>query len=207
MRQIPENCCVPGPNAHVMSLVAKHKPTSYAEIGIYEGATAVEVAKLLSEPASMHLFDFENRVFEAQTKLGAIKELENKQLKVHSWSNTHKMFDSYNWNLAKCLKQGITFDFVFVDGAHSWHHDALAFFLIDQMLEDGGIVVLDDYGWSLATSPTMNPSKFPEITQQYTQEQIETPQVNMVVDLLVEKMGYQSIISKVAYQKAKLIGN
>lgn len=202
MRQIPESCCVPGPNRHVLALIKKYEPKRYAEIGVYKGDTAIEVAKSINSTAQIHLFDFENRLNDLLSRLRNDKDLLTKDLKIYSWPNTHKMFDSYNWNLAKCLEQGQTFDFVYIDGAHSWHHDALAFLLIDRILEDGGIVVFDDYGWCFKGSPTMNPGVFPEITEQYTDEQIERPQINMVIDLLVEKSdNYRCIIPKVAYQK------
>jgi len=207
MRQVPENCCVLGPNEHVVELVEKYKPTKYAEIGVYKGDTCIEVAKLLNESSQIHLFDFEDRIEEVVKRFEVEFADRSTIIKAFVWPNSYKMFDSYNWSLAKCLEQGITFDFVFIDGAHSWHHDALAFFLVDRMLEDGGIVVFDDYAWRFGGSPTLCPRSFPQITEQYTQEQIEIPQVNMIVDLLVEKMDYQPIISKVAYQKVKSIVN
>ena len=37
------------------------------------------------------------------------------------------------------------FDYVFIDGAHTWMLDALAFLLVDRLLRVGGYVDFDDY--------------------------------------------------------------
>ena len=52
--------------------------------------------------------------------------------------NSHAIRDSYTYTLKELLKlppaDRPTFDFVYLDGAHEWHHDGLAFLLIDLML-------------------------------------------------------------------------
>ena len=82
--------------------------------------------------------------------------------------------------------RGPIFDYVFVDGAHTWAHDALAFLLVDRLLRPGGYVDFDDYTWTLRNSPSMNPAVFPEVERLYTDDQIDTAQVALVVDLLVK---------------------
>lgn len=224
MRQMPETCAVVGPNEQVLEcldallderryqflpdaehpqgVVSDQYPFHYAEIGVYQGATAAQVAKRLPEGARMFLFDFKDRLDEAIAALQDQSDLVDKDLDIHIRANTALIYDSYNWSLAKLMMEDVQFDFVFIDGAHTWAHDALAFLLIDRMLNDGGIVVFDDYGWSLKTSPTMNPEAFPEIVQQYTDEQLAAYQVKMIVDLLVKRDDtYEEIIPNVAYRK------
>lgn len=217
MRQMPETCAVTGkPNPHVIELLQaklddmyqKLSPIRYAEIGVYEGDTAVAVAKMLPDDSDMHLFDFKYRIDQVVERLEQDADLKDKSLQVRVSSNSELLYDSYNWSLGKALAEGVEYDFVFIDGAHTWHHDALAFLLTDRMLAEGGIVVFDDYMWSLQTSPTMNPQVFPEILQQYTGEQLITHQVKMVVDLLVKPDDrYEELIPNVAYQKVTKSGN
>lgn len=203
MHQVPNSCCVPGPNLNVIEWVKKQRPMWYAEIGVYEGATATEVAKVLDEDAHMDLFDFYDRLDFVRKRLEAVEELQDKSLYVKMHGNSRLLFDSYNWSLAKVLEEAAgtkIYDFVYIDGAHSWHHDALSFMLVDRLLYKHGIVVFDDYGWTFSGSPTMSPGRFPDIVKQYTAEQIVTPQVNMVVDLLV-KPHYKELIPNMVYQK------
>ena len=100
--------------------------------------------------------------------------------------------------------EGPLFDYVFLDGAHSWAADALAFVLIDRLLEVGGFIDLDDYAWSFARSMTQNPMVRPAIRELYTDEQIETPQVALVVDLLIRRDGrYEEVVADKIFRKAR----
>ena len=62
---------------------------------------------------------------------------------------------SYTWQLMEQIRQagagpGKTvgvYDFCFIDGAHTWNVDALAFLLSDMLLKPGAWVLLDDLGW------------------------------------------------------------
>jgi len=49
--------------------------------------------------------------------------------------------------LPRLAVHGERFDFAFIDGWHTFDHALIDFFFIDQILEDGGIVVFDDVGY------------------------------------------------------------
>jgi predicted O-methyltransferase YrrM len=74
--------------------------------------------------------------------------------------------DSYVWwlrrRLRECLHEGRlepAYDFVFLDGAHTWDTDALAFGLVDRLLAPGGWILFDDLDW-LPSDP-----KFSDVPQ------------------------------------------
>jgi predicted O-methyltransferase YrrM len=64
---------------------------------------------------------------------------------------------SYNWYLYRAIREqtrepGLCdpcFDFCFIDGAHRWIDDALAFFLVDKLLRPGGWLLFDDLTWKV----------------------------------------------------------
>ncbi len=63
---------------------------------------------------------------------------------------------SYTWYLQRLLRQQLhdgqiepVFDFVFLDGAHTWDVDGFAFLLVDRLLKPGGWILLDDLDWRL----------------------------------------------------------
>ena len=93
---------------------------------------------------------------------------------------------SYTWALMRFLEQTPMprFDFVYVDGAHSWDVDGFAFYLVDQLLEPGGWILFDDLNWCLAGSPTM--SALPEVLA-LPEIQQRTRQVRKVFKLLVRR--------------------
>ncbi len=77
---------------------------------------------------------------------------------------------SYTWHLKRNLGRYAQepFDFVFLDGAHSWDTDGFAFFLIDRILKVGGWILFDDLNWSYSTSASLKDTDF---VKQMTEEQ------------------------------------
>ncbi|PWB88798.1 hypothetical protein C5688_18920 [Methylocystis sp. MitZ-2018] len=169
----------------------------YSEFGIYRADTAENVCKLFKN-ATLYLFDFEHNVEHARQKLSKYDN------KINYYSNTQKYNDSYNWSLMKLIgdQNGASlFDYCFLDGAHTVAVDALNFFLCDRLLRVGGYMDFDDYNWRLRGS-SLDPQKVPQISEQYTNEQIESYQVKMIVDLLVKPNSrYKEVVPQKIYQK------
>ena len=70
-----------------------------------------------------------------------------------------------------------------------------------KLLKVGGYIDFDDYDWTLKDS-SLDPSKVPEIAQQYTEEQISSKQVKMIVDLLVKSdKRYHEVLPYKVFKK------
>lgn len=188
-------------NKKTVEWVKKTQPLLYAEFGLAQGNTVSAIAKNLPKNATIMIFDFNDKVEKIANRLHS-EGFSNVQL----FGNSYKIRDSYNWSLIKLLKKHSEpiFDYVFLDGAHTWDVDALTFFLIDRLLKIGGYIDFDDYDWTLAKSPTLNPKTFPLTEKFYTQEQINAPHVKFIVDLLVKSNNrYIEIEKNKIYQKIK----
>lgn len=200
VRAFPESDLnVTGPSLRTLEFFATTGCRAYAEIGVYKGDTALAVAELLAGDGELHLFDYEDRVAPACARLQAAGHAN-----VVAHANSRRLLDSYSWSLMRVLAahDGPVFDYVFLDGAHTWVHDALAFLLIDRLLVPGGYVEFDDYPWSLRNSPSMNPETFPDVERLYSDEQIDARQVALVVDLLVRRDGrYEEIVTNRVFRK------
>lgn len=185
----------------IQQVFSQGKNLTFAEIGIDQGSTSLEIARFLTNKGTLHLFDYQDVVEKVADKLISLGMT---NIATHGCSRCS--LDSYNWNLMKIMKEqsGIQFDYVYLDGAHTWSIDGLAFFLCDMLLKQGGFIDFDDYFWTHASSPTCNPKVFPNIAKMYTLEQIATPQVNLIVDLIVRKTGrYQEVIPNKIFMKIK----
>ena len=170
-----------------------------AEIGVHKGATSREIAKFLDNKGALHLYDFEHKCAEVATSLK-----EQGFHNVRHYGNSMKTLDSYNWQLMKRLEESdsLIYDFVYLDGSHTWAIDALSFFLIDLLLKPGGFIDFDDYGWSLAKSPSLNPTIFPETATMYTEEQINQAQVKMIIELIVRRdVRYEEVVKNKIFRK------
>jgi predicted O-methyltransferase YrrM len=159
------------------------------EIGVGIGATSVEILKRLDYGDIYYMFSYEDDVNELKNDL---ENINDKNVKIIAEGNSTKTFDSYNWNLAKLAlteqkegRNGI-FDLIYLDGAHTFFHDATACCCIKKLLRTGGYVIFDDMFWSFANSSGLNPIKKPRILDMYTMEQIEAYQIEMVVSLFME---------------------
>lgn len=184
-----------------------------AEIGIGMGATTYHIAKFLENKGQLHIFDFAESVVPI-SKMLSIAGFKN----IHAHGASFKKMDSYNWNLLHLLQANSTpiFDYVFLDGAHSFPVDGLAFFLVDLLLKKGGYINFDDYHWTHAdhiqgaAEKYLNEKQsddgigsFMERTlESYTLPQINTKQVALVVDVLVNRTNrYKEVERQRVYQK------
>ena len=199
-RAFPESDLnVDGPNEQTIAFFAASGCRRYAEIGVYKGHTASRIAEVLSGEGRIHLFDYADRV---EPVAAALRDAGHANVVAHA--NSRRLLDSYNWSLMRVLAQDPrpAFDYVFLDGAHTWAHDAPAFLLVDRLLVPGGYVDFDDYRWTLRASPSMNPRAFPEIEALYTDEQIDAQQVALVVDLLVrDDPRYEEVVANKIFRK------
>jgi predicted O-methyltransferase YrrM len=189
------------PNHRTVELVRQFEPSVVAEIGIYEGGTSLELARCLDGRGELHLFDFEPRVRDVTHRLA-----EAGHTNVVGHGNSDRGLDSYNWSLMQVLREHPepVFDYVFLDGAHTWPVDALAFCLVDRLLRVGGHVDFDDYAWTLGASPTMKPEVNPDTALLYTDEQIAEAHVALIVDLLVRRDDrYEEVVPDKLFRKIR----
>jgi len=190
-------------------LEGKRDPT-IAEIGVGIGATSLALCRTLDHRGEIWFFDFEDRVEELGADL-ARAGFDNIKL----IGNSRRTFDGYGWTLALLLRQqrargasGL-FDFIFVDGAHLYQHDALATTCAKDLLNVGGYLLMNGYEWTLDSSPTLRPAANPATLEQYSDTQIELSHVEMVCSLLLDHdarfariaLGEQGRERRRAYQK------
>ncbi len=183
----------------------------FAEIGIGNGATSYHLAKFLNNSGSLHLFDFHESIIPI-TKMLQEEGFSN----IHGHGATFKKMDSYNWNLLNLLEKsdGPLFDYVFLDGAHSFPVDGLAFFMIDMLLKPGGYIDFDDYHWTHSEHIEANTDNYEaedtegagsfmsRSMEQFTPSQLKMKQVALIVDIIVAKTKrYRTIVDKKIYQK------
>jgi len=170
-----------------------------AEVGVWRGDTTLQLAKLLPADGFLHIFDFDVILNSVKQRLAAAS-----RTNVSAFGCTTKSRDSYNWPLMRLLicNQLPIYDYIYLDGAHTWDIDALAFCLLDRLLKPGGYIDFDDYNWTMASSPTQNPKVSPQNLDWFTEEQINTPHVMLIVELLVKRdPRYREIVANKIFRK------
>jgi len=91
---------------------------------------------------------------------------------------------SYTWELMKLLERDPQprFDFVYIDGGHTWDVTGFGFLLVDRLLAPGGWVLFDDLDWTVASSPSVAEAAW---ARRLSEEERSTAQVRKVFELLV----------------------
>lgn len=196
-RNAPGYEAISRPSADAVEVLRRVKaaasgPVVAAEIGVGIGATTVEFIGILDAPDALHLFDRETVLADVLADLAQATTSSAPTLVPHP--NPMNLFASYSWELAKMTReldrgQGPVeiFDFVYLDGAHAFHHDAAACSILKRLIKPGGYLVIDDMHWTFNTSANLNPTKRPDVAVQYTAEQLSTPHVALVVDVLLRR--------------------
>lgn len=184
----------------VKQIVENVQNPQIAEVGVGIGATTLALCELIQGKGTLHIFDFEEEVMELK------QDLNDRGFDcVVAYGNTKKHWDSYHWSLLKLLvkEQNPIFDYVYLDGSHAAIHELAALGVIERLLKPYGYIDFDDYHWTYANSVmgTLDYSK-----ECMTAEQMELPQVRMVVDLLVKNNPlYREIIENHVYQKQNMV--
>jgi len=200
-KQTYPNVNIQNANHVTIKFVQKVQPQIYAEFGVSLGATTLKIAKILPANSKIYLFDFHEIVNNVKNKL-----LKIGYRNIHAIGNSYKLRDSYNWSLMNLIEkhEKPIFDYVFLDGMHTWETDGFAFFLIDKLLKTGGYIDFDDYNWTLFRSPTLSPKVFPFMAELYTVKQMKTKSIKKIIELLVRKnKNYIEIVKNKIFQKIK----
>lgn len=154
------------------------------EIGVGVGATTVEIAARMANGGQLLLFSREHDVLELARDLRA-RGFSNV---VDAWGSPGKTYSGYHFELARGFVAGALpmFDLAYIDGGHVFHLDAAATAVLKELCRPGGFMIFDDWSWSLAKSPTVNPSVRPATARDYDPRQIEASHVQLVCKAIMD---------------------
>jgi predicted O-methyltransferase YrrM len=133
--------------------VREHRPASCLELGFAHGVSTVYLAAALEANGAGTVQSVDNRsALEREPPAAALVKRAGLEARVELFYED----TSYNWFLHRRLREQLSdgavqpaYDFCFLDGAHTWVDDGLAFFLVDKLLEPGGWILFDDLPWKL----------------------------------------------------------
>lgn len=167
----------------IYEFVRQSKVEHCLELGFAHGTSSCYIAAALDENGGGYLTTIDN-----QSALQRYPNIQHLLDKTGLQQYVRPIFaeTSYNWELMKILEQSThngqcepQFDFCFIDGAHSWEVDGLAFYLVDKLLKPGGWILFDDLYWTYQEHPDADWAK------QIPGEQRRTAQIEKVFSLLV----------------------
>jgi predicted O-methyltransferase YrrM len=169
----------PGRGEQVHNFVRDHGFDNCLELGFAHGVGSVYIASALEANGRGHLTCVD--LPSALERDPLASDLLDQAGLAHRVSLVVEP-TGYTWFLYRMLRERLRdstidplYDFVFLDGAHTWDVDGFAFLLIDKLLKPGGWILFDDLYWR------MDAEGWPEVPE----AQRSIAQVGEVWDLLV----------------------
>jgi predicted O-methyltransferase YrrM len=162
--------------------IADHQVEVILELGFCHGVSTCYMAAALSELGRGSIITID--LVWTREATPNIEELLNRIGERHRVKVFYEP-TSYTWRMMRFLEEDPAprFDLCYLDGAHTWFVDALAFFLVDRLLRPGGWIIFDDLDWTYATSPSLKGS---EAVRRMPVDEQTTPQVKKIYELLVK---------------------
>ncbi len=151
------------------------------ELGFFHGVSTAYIAAALKANGGGHLTTVDRDAARDRSP-NVDKILADLALSDHV--TVHYEPRSYTWRLMKLIEDRKTFDFCYIDGAHSWDADGFAFFLVEKLLRPGGWLLFDDLDWTY--EHMLRPEANPDWLARMPLEEMTTPQIRKVWELLVK---------------------
>ena len=167
------------------------KTQRYFEIGVGVGATVLEVAKALNNSGEIHIW---SRQQDCDELVGDLSNLGIHNVVAHG--NPDKTYSGYHFTFLTSFCEGSlpSFDLAYVDGGHVAHLDLGTVAILKNVAHEGSIIVLDDFNWTLAKSPTLNPDINAQTAYNYDESQIVQPHVALICKALLDNDPSWSLV-------------
>jgi len=182
----------------IEEIITKYNSKALVELGFFHGVSSVYMAAMLQNMGG-------SRTLTTIDKLDAKERTPNldglaAELGLSEFIEPYYEPRSYLWRLKAFIEEGRRFDFCYLDGGHTWADTGFAFFLIDKLLVEGGLILFDDMKWTPEHMPWA--ADWPE-------DERTTPAVERVWSLLaMQHPNYKKVWAKgnwaLARKKRKL---
>jgi predicted O-methyltransferase YrrM len=163
----------------------EHRLARCLELGFYHGKSSAFIASSLREMGEGHLTTIDLR--HSAKRAPNIHEV-LAAMELEAWVTVIYEQRSFNWRLLTMLEEEPrpSFDFCYLDAAHTLYETGLGFFMVDKVLAPGGWVVFDDLDFRYET--LVKPGeKLPDWLARMTREERQTDQIRKVWELLVKE--------------------
>jgi len=171
--------------------VREHRPKRILELGTAHGVSAAYMAAALRANGN-GVVDTIDSVYGAKIQEPSATEVV-KRAGVEDLVNLIHIPDtSYNWWLKNRIRQRSdavgncdpVYDFCYLDGAHNFTIDGLAFYLVDRLLTPGAWLLIDDLDWSYEKSSTPRGAGVGEV--EMSDDEYRSLPMREIFDLLVQ---------------------
>lgn len=172
----------------IQNIIIENNFKQILELGFYHGKSSLLIASILSNITDSHLTTLD--IKSATTRIPNIYDL----LKTENLS--HKVSvkicrRSYTFELMNEIISDSKpkYDLCYFDAGHTLDYTGLGFYLVDKLLNPGGIIIFDDLDWTIEKSQNAQRSKnsYPN----YSDDEKKMQAVRVIFEHLVKDAGYE----------------
>lgn len=171
---------------YIRDFMQEHAVDNVLELGFFHGKSSTYFAAILEERGRGHLttIDFEKAKARDPNIEGMLREMKLLHRVTPIYAKR-----SHTWELQRLISSPDrpAFDLCYFDGGHTWDVTGFGFLLVDMLLKPGGWIILDDLDWTLADKKGT-----PATATRYDADELVTPGVRRVWELIVPHMGYEN---------------
>lgn len=174
------------------SILLKYGCSQLLELGFFHGVSSMYMAAILDEAGEGKLTTIDKTI--VKDKSPNIEQLAA-ELGLERYVEPIFEERTYLWRLMKFIEEGRKFDFCYLDGGHNWSDTGFGFYLVDQLLEEGGLILFDDFNWTAKGKPW---------AASWPLEEQQTSPVERTWELLVgNHLGYRRLWVKGGWALAR----
>lgn len=130
----------------LQKIIQKYDCAQLLELGFFHGVSSMYMAATLDEMGGERSLTTIDKLV-AKSNQPNIEQL-GAELGLDHYIEHFYEERTYLWRLMKFIEEGRKFDFCYLDGGHNWGDTGFAFFLVDKLLVDGGLILFDDFNWT-----------------------------------------------------------
>ncbi|MEM1130205.1 MAG: class I SAM-dependent methyltransferase [Pseudomonadota bacterium] len=179
------------PQAEILrKIITECDISDVLEVGFFQGKSSAYIAAMLEDLGRGHLTTIDRaaareRAPNIETVLDRL-DLSARVTPIYA----HR---SYTWELQRLIAQNPRpqFDLCYFDGGHHWDGTGFGALLVDMLLRPGGVLILDDMDWSIASSRAYKGK--PGRMEQYSADEREAKTVRLVWDTILPHLGYRKV--------------
>lgn len=176
--------------AYLYDLIVHEELSNILELGIAHGSATCYMAAALGETGAGKITSVD--LLETKNSFQPSPEEQVVKTGLGEFVEIVRMQTGYNWFLHDEIKRQTQndiclpkYDLCIIDGPKNWTIDGGAFFMVDKLLKEGGLIIFDDYLWKY---DSYDREATDGITHRKLSKSERTiPQIQEVFELLVKQ--------------------
>lgn len=133
----------PGSGRVIRHAIEVARPRLGCEVGLAFGVSSLYILDAMQESGGGRLIGMDPVQYDGTWRGGGLHNVQRA-----GFADRYEFYEETSQRvLPRLAADGTRIQFGFIDGWHTFDHTLVDFFFIDQMLDPGGVVVLDDVGY------------------------------------------------------------